>query len=188
MPKANAAQRAAMTLLTNGGETPVLPLAPGLRLCTEAIDPVVAAEYGTLVDRPEDADVAVFALAHRSNPARACWSPFFHAGSLDFPDEQITRLLGLAIPSPPSSASTSTGPRSSRPWSTKRLRSSPTSAPTIERSWDAPSARPPRKAHSRSTCRAPWTRSSRSRPDVAFDTAAPLFRAGHGLRYTDTTG
>ena len=53
------AQAEAVTVLKNDG---VLPLAAGRRLYVEGVDPAVAAEYGTVVDRPGDADVAVVRL------------------------------------------------------------------------------------------------------------------------------
>ncbi|HVZ97669.1 MAG TPA: glycoside hydrolase family 3 N-terminal domain-containing protein, partial [Chitinophagaceae bacterium] len=54
-------QRRAMTLLKN--ENKALPLKPGaLKIYVKNIDPKVAAQYGTIVDKPEDADVAILRL------------------------------------------------------------------------------------------------------------------------------
>ena len=57
-----AAQRASITLLTNSvtdAGVRTLPLAPGLRLYVEGVDAELAAEYGTVVATPEEADVAI---------------------------------------------------------------------------------------------------------------------------------
>ena len=62
-----AAQRASITVLTNteitnpvtDAATPALPIATGLKLYVEGIDAAVAAEYGTVVATPAEADVAI---------------------------------------------------------------------------------------------------------------------------------
>ncbi len=56
-----ASQRRAMTLLKNTDKK--LPLKPGtLKLYVKNIDPKVAAEYGVVVDKPADADIAIIRL------------------------------------------------------------------------------------------------------------------------------
>ncbi len=59
-----AAQRAAITILTNGDDAagPTLPMRRGSRLYVEGIDPVIAADYGELVEDPAEADVAIVRL------------------------------------------------------------------------------------------------------------------------------
>ena len=90
-------QAAAVTVLRAGG---VLPLtAP--RLFVEGIDPVVAAEYGTVVDDPADADLVVVRLSAPFEPRSEYFLEFlFHQGSLDFPDEVIERVQELADRAP----------------------------------------------------------------------------------------
>jgi len=87
-----------MTLLTNrpgpGGE-PILPLPTGIRLYVEGVDPAVAAAYGTVVDRPADADVALVRLATPHEPADSLPEAFFHQGSLALPAGERDRLVDL---------------------------------------------------------------------------------------------
>lgn len=96
-----AAQRAAMTLLSNGPDDhPVLPLSPGntpagIKLYVEGVDPSVAAEFATLVDNPADADIALLRIGSPYEPRSGGFEAFFHAGSLAFDDDEIDRLLDL---------------------------------------------------------------------------------------------
>lgn len=82
---AEATQRRAMTLLKN--DKKVLPLATGKwKIYVRNVDPKVAAQYGTVVSKPEEAD---FAILRVNTP----WVPVesqnfmargFHHGDLDF--------------------------------------------------------------------------------------------------------
>ncbi|GAC1439921.1 MAG: glycoside hydrolase family 3 N-terminal domain-containing protein [Sediminibacterium sp.] len=91
-----ASQRRAMVLLKNEQHT--LPLAAGkLKLYVSHIDPKIAAQYGTLVDKPEQADLAIIRL---NTP----WVPvdnpnfmakMFHHGDLDFKGTQKDSILQL---------------------------------------------------------------------------------------------
>lgn len=93
-----AVQRRAMTLLTNRpglGEERILPLPGGIRLYLEGVDPAVAGAYGTVVDRPADADVAVVRLATPYEPAPALPEAFFHQGSLALPATESRRLVDV---------------------------------------------------------------------------------------------
>ena len=77
-----AAQRASLTLLTNGVDasgTTTLPLGAGRRLYVEGIDPEVAAAYGTVVTDPAQADVAVLRLQAPYEPRASVFESFFHA-------------------------------------------------------------------------------------------------------------
>ena len=180
-----AAQRASITLLTNGSEgSPVLPLARGISLYVEGIDAAVAAPYGTVVESPADADVAILRLKAPYEQRATTFENFFHAGSLDFPDEVIAHVREVARPCRRSSTSSADRPailtpfvgwrpRDRRQLRRERARRCSTCSP----------ARPSRRASCRSTCRASMAAVEASRPDVPFDTADPLFRFGHGLRY-----
>jgi beta-glucosidase len=79
---------------------PVLPLSRGLKLYVEGIDAEVAAEYGTLVDSPAEADVAVIRTHAPFEVRGTVFENFFHQGSLDFTDEAIAhfREVGAAVP------------------------------------------------------------------------------------------
>jgi beta-glucosidase len=92
----NAAQRRAMTLLKNDAKT--LPLAVGKhKIFVQNIKPAVAAQYGTVVARPEEAD---FILLRLNTP----WVPVetnnpiaqgFHHGDLDFKGKALKDVLEL---------------------------------------------------------------------------------------------
>jgi beta-glucosidase len=93
-----AAQRASITVLTNRAlrtgwadpdPKPMLPLALGLKLYVEGIDPAVAAEYGELVTTPEEADAAILRL-----------QASFHADSPEFAPDAVdhVRAVAAAVP------------------------------------------------------------------------------------------
>jgi beta-glucosidase len=94
--QAEASQRRAMTLLKNQNKT--LPLTPGkLKIYVQNIDPKIAAQYGTVVDKPEQAD---FAIVRLSTPFVPVSSPIqmakmFHHGDLDFKGKQKDSILQL---------------------------------------------------------------------------------------------
>jgi beta-glucosidase len=91
-----ASQRRAMTLLKNADK--VLPLTPGkLKIYVRNVDPKVAAQYGTVVDRPEDADFAILRLKTPYVPVESpiAMSRMFHHGDLDFKGKQKDSILQL---------------------------------------------------------------------------------------------
>ncbi|TAE53930.1 MAG: glycoside hydrolase family 3 protein, partial [Bacteroidetes bacterium] len=91
-----AAQRRAFTLLKNEAKT--LPLATGkYKIYVKNVKPEVAARYGTVVDKPEDADFAIIRVntpwypVETQNPmARG-----FHHGDLDFKGQEKEDILTL---------------------------------------------------------------------------------------------
>jgi beta-glucosidase len=90
-----ASQRLAMTLLKN--EKNVLPLKPALKIYVKNIDPTVAARYGTVVEKPELADMAIIRLNAPWYPVDTK-NPFalgFHHGDLDFKGAQKDSILQL---------------------------------------------------------------------------------------------
>ena len=99
-----AAQARSVTLLQNGTERhdAVLPLRPGLRIYAENVStrggrPPTA----SLVDRPEDADVALVRLMAPFEPRSDLFlESWFHQGSLDFPPGLVARLARLAAQCP----------------------------------------------------------------------------------------
>ncbi len=98
---AEASQRRAMTLLKN--DYKLLPLKPGsLKIYVKNIDPKVAAEYGTVVDRPQDADIAILRLKTPWYPVQTDipMAQMFHHGDLDFKGTQKDSILQLmdAVP------------------------------------------------------------------------------------------
>jgi beta-glucosidase len=95
------AQRRSMTLLKNENKT--LPLQSGkLKLFVKNIDPQVAAQYGTVVDKPEDADFAIVRLRTPWYPVETknFFAKMFHHGDLDFKGamkDSIVQAIG-AVP------------------------------------------------------------------------------------------
>ena len=88
------AQRRSMVLLANDGR---LPLSPGTRIYVDGLPAGAASDYGEVVERPADADVAiVFRNAPYEPRQRNFIESLFHAGSLDFPADERVRLLELA--------------------------------------------------------------------------------------------
>lgn len=96
-----ASQRRAITLLKNTDKK--LPLKPGtLKLYVKNIDPKVAAEYGVVVDKPADADIAIVRLNTPFYPV-ATKNPFaqmFHHGDLDFKGKVKDSILMLVRSTP----------------------------------------------------------------------------------------
>ncbi|MFI1581157.1 glycoside hydrolase family 3 protein [Embleya sp. NPDC020630] len=73
---------------------------PGRRLYVENIDPEVAARYGTVVERVEDADLAVVRIDAPYEVREGLLERHFHAGSLDFPAAEVDRLRTLCATVP----------------------------------------------------------------------------------------
>lgn len=185
-----AAQRASITLLSNteradaaGVVAPTLPLARGLRLYVEGIAPEVAAEYGEVVGTPAEADVAILRLQAPYEQRATMFENFFHAGSLDFADETVAHVREVAASVPTVVDVFLDRPAILAPFagdvaaivanygaSARALLDVLVGDARPEGSlpFDLPSSMAAVEAN---------------RPDVPFDTADPLFRFGHGLRY-----
>lgn len=89
------AQSESITVLENRDAT--LPLAPGIRLYVEGVDPAVAARYGTVVESPDDADVALVRVQAPSEARDDLFlEAWFHQGSLEFPPGRVYQLVQLA--------------------------------------------------------------------------------------------
>jgi beta-glucosidase len=92
------AQRRSITLLKNDSHT--LPLAPGkLKIYIKNVDPKIAAEYGTVVTDPKQADIAIIRLQTPNYPIAAAKGNFiagmFHWGDLDFKGQKLQDILDL---------------------------------------------------------------------------------------------
>lgn len=92
---ADASQRRAMTLLKNTAD--VLPLRGAPKLYVENVDPAVAARYGTVVESADSADFAILRLETPWVPVDTpnVFAQSFHHGDLDFKDETKARILAL---------------------------------------------------------------------------------------------
>ncbi|MEU0936507.1 glycoside hydrolase family 3 N-terminal domain-containing protein [Embleya sp. NPDC005971] len=91
------AQSRSVTVLKNES---VLPLGKGTRVHVRGIDPEVAARYGTVVATPEEADVAIVRIKTPFEPREGAFEQFFHAGSLEFPEAELTPILDLCATVP----------------------------------------------------------------------------------------
>ncbi len=89
-------QRRAITLLKNDNK--ILPLQQNkLKIYIQNIDLKVAAQYGTVVDNPKDADIAIIRLTTPFYPVPSpiAMSQMFHHGDLDFKGAQKDSILQL---------------------------------------------------------------------------------------------
>jgi beta-glucosidase len=99
--QAELSQRRSMTLLKN--EKDVLPLKQNsLKIYVKNIDAKVAAQYGTVVSKPEEADIAIIRLNTPFYPVESpiMMARMFHHGDLDFKGTQKDSILQLlnAVP------------------------------------------------------------------------------------------
>lgn len=78
-----------------------LPVNEGARLYVDGANPEIAAEYGTVVASPAEADVALVRVnapwEHRDDLFLEAW---FHQGSLEFPLGEVERIRSLAAQVP----------------------------------------------------------------------------------------
>jgi beta-glucosidase len=180
------AQRRSLTLLTDtppaGTESPVLPLGPGLCVYTEGVADTALTKFAVPAETPDGADIAVLRV-RAPFEARDGLAAGFHAGSLAFSDEERERLLAVAHKVP-----TVLVVFLDRPAVLGALADEAAAVVADFGSGDeallqvlfgehAPQGRLPFDLPS--SMRAVLD----SRTDVPFDTAAPLFRCGHGLTY-----
>jgi beta-glucosidase len=174
------AQRRAIVLLENRG---ILPLTGQPKLYVEGVRPEVASLYGAVVERPEDADVAVIRLRAPYEPRDGFLQQFFHSGSLAFPEEELARVLALcdAVPTVvdifldraaviPELAARCGALMASFGASDAAVLDLATGAV-------APSGRLPFELPSSMAA------VEAQRSDVPFDSAEPLYAFGHGLAY-----
>ena len=99
------AQAESVTILRDAGPEgiPLLPLGqmPGRRVYVEGIDSTVASSLGIVVDRPEDADLAVVRIAAPFEPRDdLLFESRFRQGSLDFRPGLVARLSRIAASAP----------------------------------------------------------------------------------------
>jgi beta-glucosidase len=175
------AQRKAIVLLENRGA--ILPLQGRPRLYVENVRREVAERYAEIVDRPEDADVALIRLRAPYEPREGFLQQFFHCGSLAFPEEELTRILAVLDTVPtvvdvfldraaviPELAQRSAALLASFGASDAAVLDVATGvfAPTGKLPFELPSSMAAVEAQ---------------RSDVPFDSADPVYEFGHGLSY-----
>lgn len=98
MKAGQEAQRRSLTLLKNDAHT--LPLAMNkLKIYVKNIDPKFAAQYGTVVNDPKQADIAIIRLQTPNYPIPETKGNFiaqlFHFGDLDFKGQALQDVLDL---------------------------------------------------------------------------------------------
>ncbi|WP_433585685.1 glycoside hydrolase family 3 protein [Microbacterium hydrocarbonoxydans] len=172
------AQRASIAVLSNDG---VLPLRAGLKLYVEGIDSEVAARYGEVVATPQEADAAILRLQAPYEQRATMFENFFHAGSLDFPEEVVAHVAEVAASVPTVVDMFLDRPAVLGPLVDR--------ASAVVANWGANAGAllDVLTGQASATGKLPFDvpRSmaavEASRPDVPFDTADPLFRFGHGL-------
>ena len=176
-------QRRAYTLLTNCDQ--ILPLEGPCRLYVEGVSAKVASQYGEVVGDPADADVALLRLKAPYEPRPGGFEAMFHAGSLEFPAAErdhhaavcstVPTIVDVYLDRPAvlahlaDEAAALLGSYGS---SDKAFLDIVFGAAQPEGSlpFDLPRSMAAVEA---------------SRSDVPFDTADPIFRFGHGMRYRD---
>lgn len=194
-----AAQREAFTILTNHGAVFPLPASQqDRRFYVEGLDADVARRRGLkIVDTPAEADVALVRLRapHQARPGG--FESMFHSGSLEFPEKEAARVSNLIRTVPISIVDVyldrpavltpivEAQEVASGSWVGSALTAnygSDTDAfldvcfgigrslPRGQLPFDLPRS---------------MKAASESREDVPFDTKDPLFRFGHGLKYSN---
>ena len=93
------AQRKSIVLLKNeaasSGNT--LPLKKGIKIFVKNIDPVIAARFGTVVENPAEADIAVLRIKAPSQYIKGGGplSRLFSSGDLDFKEEALAEVMEI---------------------------------------------------------------------------------------------
>ena len=72
-----------------------LPLVAGLKVYVEGITPENAAKIGQVVDTPAEADVAIIRKAAHFDPRPGGFEALFHAGSLEYPADEVARIVAI---------------------------------------------------------------------------------------------
>ena len=72
-----------------------LPLVAGLKVYVEGITPENAAKIGQVVDTPAEADVAIIRKAAHYDPRPGGFEALFHAGSLEYPADEVARIVAI---------------------------------------------------------------------------------------------
>jgi len=178
---AAAAQRRAYTLLTNHDQ--ILPLRKGCRIYLEGVSEDAAAGYGDVVGDPAGADVALLRLKAPYEPRPGGFEAMFHAGSLEFAAEERDHHAAIC-----SAVPTIVDVYLDRPAVLTELADAAAALLGSYGSSDEAfldvvfGAAQPEGSLPFDLPRS-MVAVAASRSDVPFDTADPIFRFGHGLRY-----
>jgi beta-glucosidase len=175
------AQRRAYTLLTNRDQ--LLPLRKGRKLYLEGVSEEITSRYGNVVSTPGDADVALLRLKAPYEPRPGGFEAMFHAGSLEFPSQERDHHADIC-----STVPTIADVYLDRPAVLTDLASDAAALFASYGSSDEAfldivfgDAQPEGSLPFELPRSMAAVLASPS--DVPFDTAEPVFRFGHGLRY-----
>jgi beta-glucosidase len=96
------AQKRAVTVLSNQvvDGSPALPLTTGIKVYAEGVDPEVLANYATIVESPDSADVAIIRTRAPFEQRGKGFEMLFPSGSLDFSETEIDRINEIAAKVP----------------------------------------------------------------------------------------
>ena len=91
------AQRKSIVLLKNGSPAAkALPLKRDVKIYVEGLDPAAAAQYGTVVENLDQAEMAILRLNTPYQPRQGNFlEQMFHSGDLDFKGEEKERILRI---------------------------------------------------------------------------------------------
>ncbi|STX05702.1 glycoside hydrolase family 3 protein [Kocuria rosea] len=176
------AQSEAITVLTRPQRGAAqLPLRPGLRIYAEGVDPEALARYGTVANSPHEADVALLRLKAPYEHRGPGFQSFFHAGSLEFPAADLEHITAITTTVP-----TIVDIYLDRPAILTPIREAAAVlvvnfGASDHALLDALTGQVPPRGRLPFDLPRSMAAVEASRPDVAFDTADPLFRFGHGL-------
>ena len=175
-------QRRSQVLLTNrtANGKAMLPLEPGIRIYVQNLDRAVAAKYGTVVQTPADADVAILNLAPPYDHDRGM---MFHQGRLYYTENELAPVLKIIRQRP-----TVITLYLDRPLIIPELARSATAivgnfGTTDDAILDVLFGRARPEGKLPFDLPSSWAAVLEQKPDVPFDTRDPLFRLGYGLRY-----
>ncbi len=176
-----------MTLLTNTANAagdPTLPLRRGLKVYAEGFDLGVLAGYAVVVDRPAEADVAIIRLQTPWVPSgRGGMADSFHGGSLEFPAAELDRLGAVCATVPTVLDINLDRPAVLGPLAADAAAIVANYGITEAALLDVVFGEVEPEGRLPFDLPRSMDAVVESRTDVPFDTADPLFRFGHGLRY-----
>ncbi|MFJ9693826.1 glycoside hydrolase family 3 protein [Kitasatospora sp. NPDC101183] len=151
----------------------------GTRLYVEGVDAAVAARYGTVVDDPSLADLAVVRLATPYERREGLLEQHFHSGSLEFEPAEVERLTALADAVPTVFAAQLERPAVLTPLAPHAALLLGEFGAADEVVLDAALGRAPMVGSLPFDLPSSDAAVAAAREDVPFDTQAPLFRFGH---------
>jgi beta-glucosidase len=180
------AQRKSIVLLKNGAmpSEPTLPLRGRPKLYVERVAAEVAGVYAEVVQNIEDADLAILRLEAPYQPRDGSFlERLFHAGDLDFKDEEKARILGILERVPTIVAITLDRPAVIPEIAAHSAALLADFGAADDAILDVvfgrftPSGKLPFELPSSMEA------AQRQKSDVPYDSEEPLFRFGHGLSY-----